>query len=102
MRSATVPHHRSGQRTLEPELLDHLAALLEEQRSILVGRAARLGVDMKQLQTLTATHGQGETEQATSDAERAVTATLEAGTLETLEEIAYALARIDDGSYGLC
>jgi DnaK suppressor protein len=102
MRSATVPHHTSGQRTLEPELLEHLAALLEEQRSTLLSRAARLGVDIEQLQTLTATHGQGETEQATSDAERAVTATLEAGTLEALEEIAFALARIDDGSYGLC
>jgi DnaK suppressor protein len=103
MSSVTIPHRPTRRGTaLDPELLEHLAALLEEERATLLGRAARLGVDIKQLQTLTATHGQGETEQATSDAERAVTEMLEAGTLEALEEIAFALARIDDGSYGMC
>jgi DnaK suppressor protein len=101
--SVTIPRRPRGQGAgLGPELLEHLARLLEEQRATLLTRAARLGVDMEQLQTLTATHGQGETEQATSDSERAVAATLEAGTLEALEEIAFALARIDDGSYGMC
>jgi DnaK suppressor protein len=85
-----------------PEMLDRFAALLHEQRATLLGRAARLGVDIEQLQTLTATHGQGETDQATSEAERAVAEVLEAGTVEALEEIAFALARIDDGSYGIC
>jgi DnaK suppressor protein len=83
-------------------MLDRFAAQLEEQRATLLGRAARLGVDIEQLQTLTATHGQGETDQATSEAERAVAEVLEAGTVEALEEIAFALARIDDGSYGIC
>lgn len=103
MTSVTIPHRPTGRvAALEPDLLEQFAALLEEQRATLLGRAARLGVDIEQLQTLTATHGQGETEQATSDSERAVAATLEAGTLEALEEIAFALARIDDGSYGMC
>ncbi len=87
---------------LDPALLEQVVALLEDQRGALLSRAAQLGVDIEQLQTLTATHGQGETEQASSETERAVVEMLEAGTLEALEEIAFALARIDDGSYGLC
>jgi RNA polymerase-binding protein DksA len=83
-------------------MLDTFATLLQEQRAALLGRAARFGIDIEQLQTLTATHGQGETEHATSEVERAVVEVLEAGTLEALEEIAFALARIDDGSYGIC
>jgi DnaK suppressor protein len=103
MRSVTSPPRPTGQdAALPPDLLERLAELLEEQRTALLERAIRFGVDIEQLQTRTATHGQGETEQATSDAERAVTALLEAGTLEALEEIAFALARIDDGSYGMC
>jgi DnaK suppressor protein len=107
MRSATAPlpaRTRAATRDagLAPERLEHFAALLEEQRSTLLERAARLGIDIEQLQTLTATHGQGETEQASSGTERAVAEMLEAGTLEALEEIAFALARIDDGSYGIC
>jgi RNA polymerase-binding protein DksA len=87
---------------MTPEMLDRFAALLAEQQATLFERAARLGVDIEQLQTLTATTGQGETEHTTSDVERAITEVLEAGTREALEEIAFALARIDDGSYGLC
>jgi RNA polymerase-binding transcription factor DksA len=87
---------------LAPERLEQFAALLEEQRSMLLARAARLGIDIEQLQTLTATNGQGETEHASSGVERAVAELLEAGTLEALEEVASALARIDDGSYGMC
>jgi DnaK suppressor protein len=103
MSSVTVRHRPTDQDALlDPALLEQLAASLEEQRAALLSRAARLGVDIEQLQTLTDTHGQGETEQATSDTERAVAAMLEADTLEALEEIAFALARIDDGSYGLC
>jgi DnaK suppressor protein len=103
MSSVTVRHRPTdNDAALDPALLEQLASMLEEQRAALLSRAARLGVDIEQLQTLTATHGQGETEQATSDTERAVAEMLEAGTLEALEEIAFALARIDDGSYGLC
>jgi DnaK suppressor protein len=102
MSSVTVRHRPTEDDALDPALLEQLASTLGEQRATLLRRAARLGVDIEQLQTLTATHGQGETEQATSDTSRAVAAMLEAGTLEALEEIAFALARIDDGSYGLC
>jgi DnaK suppressor protein len=107
MRSATAPlPARSGAAArdagLAPARLEHFAALLEDQRSTLLERAARLDIDIEQLQTLTATHGQGETEQASSGTERAVAEMLEAGTLEALEEIAFALARIDDGSFGMC
>jgi DnaK suppressor protein len=103
MTSVTVRHRPTDlDAALDPALLEQFAGLLEEQRGALLSRAAQLGVDIEQLQTLTATHGQGETEQATSGAERAVAEMLEAGTLEALEEIAFALARIDDGSYGLC
>jgi DnaK suppressor protein len=103
MSSVTVRHRPADhEAALDPALLAQLAASLEAQRRELLSRSARLGVDIEQLQTLTATNGQGETEQATSGAERAVAEMLEAGTLEALEEIAFALARIDDGSYGLC
>ena len=103
MSSVTVRQRPTGHDArLDPALLEQLTATLEEQRAGLLSRAARLGVDIEQLQTLTATHGQGETELATSDTERAVVEALEAGTLAALEEIAFALARIDDGSYGLC
>jgi DnaK suppressor protein len=85
-----------------PEMLERFADLLHDQRATLLGRASRFGVDIEQLQTLTATHGQGETEQTASEVERAVVEVLEAGTVEALEEIAFALARIDDGSYGIC
>jgi RNA polymerase-binding protein DksA len=106
MRSATtVPTVSDAPRAaigMSPEMLDRFAGLLHEQQATLFARAAQLGVDIEQLQTLTATHGQGETEHATSDVERAVAEVLEAGTREALEDIAFALARIDDGSYGLC
>jgi DnaK suppressor protein len=111
MTSATAPRLRTNRTpaaSTTPDaatsraLLGELAAALEEQRSTLLGRVTRLGIDIEQLQTLTATHGQGETEHATSASERAVAEALEAGTLQALEEIAFALARMDDGSYGIC
>jgi DnaK suppressor protein len=107
MRSAPAPVHPgpgapASEAGRTPDELEQFVALLEQQRSMLLARAARLGIDIEQLQTLTATHGQGETEHASSDTERAVAELLEAGTLEALEEVAFALARIDDGSYGIC
>jgi RNA polymerase-binding transcription factor DksA len=99
---ASTPTPSARDAGLTADRLDQFAALLEEQRSTLLARAARLGVDIEELQTPTATHGQGETELTASNAERAVAEVLEAGTLEALEEIAFALARIDDGSYGIC
>jgi RNA polymerase-binding transcription factor DksA len=87
---------------LSPELLEQLSALLEERHASLVTRVTRLGIDIEALQTMTATHGQGETEHTSSETERAVAAVLESGTLDALEAIASALARLDDGSYGDC
>jgi RNA polymerase-binding protein DksA len=103
MSAVTVPHRHSGiGAALEPAQVERLAARLEAQRAELLAHAARLGTDIEQLQTPTATHGQGETEQVTSETQRAVAGVLEAGTRRALEEIAFALARIDDGSYGMC
>jgi RNA polymerase-binding protein DksA len=98
--SSTAPTpHAAG---IPPELREHLAQQLGEQRANLLARVNRLGVDIEALHTMTATRGQGETEHSSSETERAVVEQLEAGTREALEDIAYALARIDDGSYGLC
>jgi DnaK suppressor protein len=105
MTSATASSPATDDRRafgVPPEMLERFADLLHDQRAALLGRASRFGVDIEQLQTLTATHGQGETEQTTSEVERAIVEVLEAGTIEALEEIAFALARIDDGSYGIC
>jgi RNA polymerase-binding transcription factor len=107
MRSATVSRRPNTDTTAfeehrAPELFEQCADLLQEQQSVLLARATRLGVDIEQLQTLTATHGHGETEHAAKGAERVVAEMIEAGTLEALEEIALALGRIDDGSYGIC
>src|SRR4029079_12313175 len=95
--SSTAPTpHAAG---IPPELREHLAQQLGEQRANLLARVNRLGVDIEALHTMTATRGQGETEHSSSETERAVVEQLEAGTSEALEDIAYALARIDDGSY---
>jgi DnaK suppressor protein len=106
MTSATAPRPvRSGavrDAGLAPAQLEQFEALLEEKRSTLLARVTRIGIDIEALQTPTATHGHGETEHASSSNERSVAEMLEAGTSEALEEIAFALARVDDGSYGIC
>lgn len=105
MRQATVPDQpvaSDGGAPQAPDLLERCAVLLRHERSTLLARAARRGVDIAELQTLTATHGQGETEHATSGTERAIAELLEADTLGVVDEITAALTRIDDGSYGIC
>jgi DnaK suppressor protein len=82
--------------------LAHLRELLEDQRRVLLQRATEFVDDIEVLQTPTATHGQGESEHANSDVELGMTVALAADTLAGLEEVAFALARMDDGSYGVC
>ena len=101
MTSSTI-EPRVAKPAITAELRARLVALLEEQRRDLLARASRFGHDIEALQTLTATTGQGETEQVSSETERVVAEVLEAGTRAALEDIAFALARLDDGSYGVC
>ena len=84
------------------ETLDDLRRLLLEQRTTLLQRAGEYVDEIKLLQTATATSGQGESEHTTSGVERGLAIALEANTLAVLEDIAFALARMDDGSYGIC
>jgi DnaK suppressor protein len=85
-----------------PGPLAHLRELLEDQRRVLLQRAAESVDDIEVLQTPTATHGQGESEHVNSDIERSMTVALAANTLAALEDVAFALARMDDGTYGVC
>jgi DnaK suppressor protein len=75
-------------------------ARLEAQRDRLLARLAPADDDT--IGELTATYGTGETEHIVLGVEREIAAALDANTRETLADIASALARIDDGSYGLC
>jgi RNA polymerase-binding protein DksA len=101
MTSSTIEPPAAGP-VISADLRARLVAGLEDQRRELLERASRFGRDIEQLQTHTATIGQGETDQATSETERAVAEVLEAGTRAALEDIESALARLDDGSYGVC
>jgi DnaK suppressor protein len=49
-----------------------------------------------------ATTGSGETEHVNVETERHVVALLESHARQAREEVAFALARIDDGTYGRC
>ncbi len=93
---------RAANPAITPELRSELVARLEEMRRDLLQRASRFGADIEQLQSHTATTGQGETEQVSSETERVVAEVLEAGARAQLEDIESALARLDDGSYGEC
>ena len=81
---------------------DRQIDLLERQRQTLLRRAAEFVDDIEDLQTPTATHGQGETELATRQVDVELRKTLDASTRTTLEDVTRALARLDDGSYGIC
>jgi DnaK suppressor protein len=82
--------------------LDDLRRALLEQQATLLQRAGEYVDDIRVLQTKTATSGQGESEHTTSGVERGLAIALEANTLAALEDIAFALARMDEGSYGVC
>jgi DnaK suppressor protein len=87
---------------LTPDELDELRGRLQAEREALLARSAELLDDDDRSRTTQATHAHGETERAVLDAERRVTAVLEAGARDALDEVVGALARIDDGTYGRC
>jgi DnaK suppressor protein len=94
-------HAESGS-VIARETLDSLRTVLEVQRQTLARRATELVDDIKDLQITTASRGQSETDHAGNDVELGMTLALEANTLAALEDIAFARARMDDGSYGIC
>jgi DnaK suppressor protein len=94
--------HAPGGPVISRSTLAELRWRLLEQRTTLLQRATEYVDDIRDLQTGTATSGQGETEHASRDVERGLAIALEANTLAALEDIAFALARLDDGSYGTC
>jgi RNA polymerase-binding transcription factor DksA len=75
-------------------------ARLEEQRDRLLARVANEASSADF--AFTATHGVGETEHVVLGVERGITAALDANVQSGLEDVAAALARLDDGSYGEC
>jgi len=87
-----------------PDLTDadraDLRRALETERVALLARIT--GTDTDELLESTATRGQGETEHTVNEIERGVSATLDANAREALDEIKAALARLDDGTYGVC
>jgi len=76
--------------------------LLERRREALLRQAAELADDLDDLQTSTATIGQGETELATRQVGVDLRVALDARSQVVLEEIERALARLDAGTYGWC
>ncbi|MGQ0802361.1 MAG: TraR/DksA family transcriptional regulator [Actinomycetota bacterium] len=83
-------------------LLPHLRESLEDQHRLLLQRAAEFVDDIEVLRTPTATRGQGESEHVNSEVELGMTVGLAANTLSLLEDVAFALARMDDGTFGVC
>lgn len=77
-----------------------LRRALETERAALLARIT--GTDADELLESTATRGQGETEHTVNEIERNVSATLDANARESLDDIKAALARLDDGTYGIC
>jgi RNA polymerase-binding protein DksA len=84
---------------LPPAVVERIRTRLEEERATLSQRLRPLGDD---LDTSTATRGQGETEHVQIEVERALASTLQQAAHEAMEDVTLALARLDDGSYGLC
>jgi len=81
------------------DVVSRLRARLEGERTDL---QRRLDAATGEADVPTATHGSGETEHVQISAERAVTDTLLVATRDALEDVALALARLDDGSYFDC
>lgn len=79
--------------------LDALREQLEAARAELVEQL-RLSSDGRQ--SVTATTGQGETEHIVGEIEERVQAVLDDAAAARLAELDDALARMDDGTYGVC
>jgi RNA polymerase-binding transcription factor DksA len=97
--SISTRHERAG---LTADQLEALRKLLEADRAALLERAHVFIDENGQIDTTSATHGQGETEHTAIDIERRVNDVLEATTRDALDEISWALERMDEGGYGLC
>jgi RNA polymerase-binding protein DksA len=95
------PHAGPSPAALTSTERDELRRLLVDERAHLLEQADLLVDDHGELQG-TATYGRGESEHTTVEIERRVNAVLEANAREALAEIEAALARIDDGTYGVC
>jgi DnaK suppressor protein len=84
---------------ISPGTIDELRRRLEDERAGLLGQIT--GVD-DAVDQPTATSGHGETEHVQLAVDRALATSLDRSLRTALESVAYALARIDDGSYGAC
>jgi DnaK suppressor protein len=84
---------------ITPSAYSDLRARLEAERAALLQQVADASGDAD---LSTATSGHGETEHIQLQVERALTSTLDRTLRASLEAVAYALARFDDGSYGTC
>lgn len=96
------PRNPSDAAAVPDDLLPQLREVLEAQRRMLLERVAEFVDDIEVLRTPTATRGQGESEHVNSEVELGMTTGLAANTLAALEDVAFALARLDDGSFGVC
>jgi RNA polymerase-binding transcription factor DksA len=79
-----------------------LRRLLESDRDAVLGRARVFVDENGQIDSTSATHGQGETEHTAVDIERRISVMLELQAREALAEIDAALLRMQDGTYGRC
>jgi DnaK suppressor protein len=100
--TANEPRNPSDESAVPSVLLPHLREVLENQHRLLLQRATEFVEDIEVLRTPTATRGQGESEHANSEVELGMTVELAANTLNLLEDVAFALARMDDGTFGVC
>ena len=84
---------------ISSDSIEELRRRLEDERAGLLGQIAggQGAVDQP-----TATSGHGETEHVQLAVDRSLATTLDRSLRTALESVAYALARIDDGSYGAC
>jgi RNA polymerase-binding protein DksA len=85
--------------TLSPSTRERIRARLETERAALSQRLVAPGRGPDEI---TATHGAGETEHVQIEVEWILASSLDQAAREAMEDIAEALARLDDGSYGLC
>jgi RNA polymerase-binding transcription factor DksA len=82
---------------LSTGVLAGIRARLEDERDRLTRRLAEQAVERS-----SATSGHGETDHVQIDIDRAITELLHGSAREALADVALALARLDDGSYGSC
>jgi RNA polymerase-binding transcription factor DksA len=91
-----------GPRALSSAQLAALRHLLEADRGTVLARARVFVDENGQIDSTSATRGQGETEHTAIDIERRVSGLLELQARDTLVEIDAALLRMHNGTYGRC